>query len=81
MLDSDLSSPEKHYLLLEFDKVFGLNLNKKIKIPKQIIKLANQRQEQREKKNYKEADTLRKQIESKGYQIEDTDKSYIIKKT
>ena len=82
MLKSKLSSSKKMELLYDFDEVFGLALKdiKKGKIPKELIELANQRIEARKAKNFKKSDELRKQIEEKGYIVEDTDGGYRIKK-
>ena len=71
-----LNSKTKKELILDFNKVFGLNLNKikkqkKFLIPDEIIDLGIKRQIARENKNWKEADKLRKQIEEFGYIIKD----------
>ncbi len=51
------------------------------KIPAEIIKMADKREVFRQNNNYSEADTLRKKIENKGYEISDKPKGYeIIKK-
>lgn len=69
-------------LLLDFDKVFGLDLDKvkKTKIPLKIKKLVEQREKQRKKDNWKQADKIRKEIEKQGFRIEDTEKGVKIKK-
>jgi len=61
-------------LLLEFDKIFGLNLDKvkKPRIPEKIKKLAQQREKYRKEKNWRLADEIRKKIKQKGYLLEDT---------
>ena len=66
----------------EMDKVFSLDLSKKenLKIPKEIIKLVNEREKARKNKDYNESDKIRKEIRDKGYLIEDSDSGYIIKK-
>lgn len=68
-------------LLLDFDKVLGLNLNKvkKQPIPKEIKDLAKKREKYRKEKDFKKADRLRKEIEKKGYILEDTEKGPKIK--
>ncbi len=73
MLKSNLSPQEKLDLLFDFDKVFGLKLNELTEhiIPTEIMNLANQRLILREKKNFVKADILRKEIEKKGYILED----------
>jgi cysteinyl-tRNA synthetase len=80
--DDKLSNKEKYNLLLDFDKVFGLNLGKvkKIKIPQKIRSLVKKREQLRKESQWKEADEIRKEIEKLGYQIEDTKKGSKIKK-
>ncbi|OGZ34246.1 MAG: cysteine--tRNA ligase [Candidatus Portnoybacteria bacterium RBG_13_41_18] len=74
--DEMIPSAEKKSALLDFDKIFGLGLKKieKIEIPPEILDLANQREKLRQEKKWREADEIRKQIESEGWQIEDTKK-------
>ncbi|MDP2909907.1 MAG: cysteine--tRNA ligase [bacterium] len=63
-------------LLLDFDKILGLNLvlyrTKDKKIPEEILKLVQEREEYRKESNFEEADRIRKEIEKKGFAIEDT---------
>ena len=61
-------------LLLEFDKILGLDLNKikKIKTPLKIKKLVEQREKYRKEKNWSKADQIRKQVEKLGFEIKDT---------
>jgi cysteinyl-tRNA synthetase len=71
---SDLSPEEKWATILDFDKVLGLNLNKKIeeeKIPEEILKLVEDRKKARDSKNWAESDRLREIIKNKGYLVED----------
>ncbi len=72
--DKQLSSGDKKQLLLKFDEVLGLGLNKikTLKIPIKIQQLAIQREKLRTNKQFIQADTLRKKIERLGYKIEDT---------
>ncbi len=69
-----LSSQNKKQLLLKFDKVLGLGLDKikPLKIPQKIKQLTAQREKLRTNKQFIQADRLRKQIEKLGYRIEDT---------
>jgi len=78
----NLSVQEKYKLLLDFDKVFGLNLAKikKPKIPLEIKKLVEIREKLRAQKKWQEADEIRKKIKAMGYWIEDTPKGPKIKK-
>ncbi|MBU2544978.1 cysteine--tRNA ligase [Patescibacteria group bacterium] len=72
------SNKADYDLLLEFDKIFGLDLDKiksvsrQNKIPEKIKKLAKQREQYRKEKEWKKSDEIRKEIEKLGYQIEDT---------
>jgi len=77
-----LKIKDKKELLLDFDKVFGLDLAKvkKPKIPEEIKKLVEVREEYRRKGNWKSADEMRKKIKDLGYQIEDTKEGPKIKK-
>jgi len=79
--DKKLSNREKYNLLLDFNKIFGLNLDKvkKIKIPQKISGLVKKREQLRKESQWKEADKIRKEIEKLGYQIKDTKKGPKIK--
>lgn len=80
--DQKLSAFEKYSLLLDFDKVFGLNLEKikEIKIPKKVKELVLKREELRKEKKFKEADKIREKIQKMGFFIEDTPEGPRIKK-
>ncbi len=53
----------------KMDKIFGLDLLKKDgKIPKEILELKKQMDEERMKKNYKKSDKLREEIKIEGFQ-------------
>ena len=69
-----LNAKTKYDLIIDFDKVFGLNLAKiKIeKIPAEILKLVKDREKYRKEKNFKKSDKIRKKIESLGWLVEDT---------
>lgn len=68
-------------LLLEFDKVLGLDIQnaqrylekeEKIELPEEIIKLLEERKIARENKNWAESDRIRDELKEKGYQVKDT---------
>jgi cysteinyl-tRNA synthetase len=68
---------------LDFDKVFGLKLEKvkRIKIPKKKIKnLVELTENYRKKREWKKADEIRMKIKEMGYWIEDTKEGPKIKK-
>ena len=76
-----LTAKTKYNLIIDFDKIFGLNLSKiKIeKIPPPVLKLVKEREKYRKEKNFKKADEFRKKVESLGWLIEDTPKGPIIR--
>jgi len=80
--DAKVSSKDKENLLLSFDKVLGLGLEKikKIQIPQEIKKLVSRRERYRLQKKWQKADMIRKKIEKMGYWVEDTKKGPRIKK-
>ena len=65
--------------LLEINKIFDV-LKSEEKIPKEIIKLAEEREKARKNKDWGKADELRSEIKQKGYLVEDAGSGYIIKK-
>ncbi len=74
VVKSDLSSEEKWATVLDFDKVLGLDLNKKTEgriIPEEIMRLVEERQGVRVSKDWAESDRLRDVIKEKGYLVED----------
>ena len=79
LLKSQEKPGDKKATILEFDKVFGLSLNKVKKIPTEIVKLANQRLAARMDKDWQKSDELRQEIEKAGYIIEDDKSGYILK--
>jgi len=73
--DHDLSQDEKYELILDFDQVLGLGLDKVdlFKIPGEIQELVDEREGYRQSNDFKKADELRKKIEKMGFEIEDTE--------
>ena len=73
---------KKYSLIINFDKIFGLNLkkSKKEKIPKEIKLLAEKRENYRQLKDWKKSDEIREEIKKRGYLIEDLNEGYSIKK-
>lgn len=65
----------------EFDKIFGVIDFKRVKfvIPLQIRQLAKQRDEFRKNNEWEKADQARKEIERKGYLVEDSKDGYSVK--
>jgi len=86
LAEKDIENKEKLKLALDFDKVLGLNLEKAEsafleKIPEEIKKLVEERENARKKKNWAKADELRNKIKEKGFEISDTEKGAKIKKS
>ena len=78
----DKKAQGKIKTIKKMGEVFGLNLltEEKLLIPKEIKKLAEERERARRDKNYKQADALREEIKKAGYYIDDTEKGAKIKK-
>ena len=69
-------------LLYDFDQVLGLGLKniKLEKIPTEIKKLANMREEFRKKKQWADSDRIRDELAAKGWVVEDTEGGAIVRK-
>jgi len=80
--DENLSSTDKKATVLDFDKVLGLGFEnlKEEKIPEEIIKLAEEREQARANKDFKKSDELRDKINSLGYEIKDSSSGFKINK-
>lgn len=72
----------KFQTLKKMDSVFGLNLfeREEIKIPAEILKLVEQRNQARKNKEWELADELREKIKSRGYIIDDTNEGTKVRK-
>lgn len=83
MMKSNLSAAEKLHNLQAVDDLLGLALlaaEKIDTIPEDVTRMANERQQAKLNKEYAKADELRKQIEGKGYKVEDAKGQYTLKK-
>ena len=80
--DEGLNAKEKYTLLLKFDAIFGLDFKKmkEEKVPKDVIKLAEERLKARLSKDWKKADELRQKIAALGYNVGDTKDGYEVRK-
>lgn len=69
-------------LLLKFDTVLGLNIDKEenMEIPKEILDLVEQRKIAKNEKNYEKSDLIRDKIKAKGYLVKDTKDGMTIEK-
>lgn len=72
--DGGVASVDKKATLLDFDKVLGLGFAdlKEEKIPEEIMKLVEEREQARANKDFQKSDELRKKINDLGYEIKDT---------
>ncbi|MFO0703489.1 MAG: cysteine--tRNA ligase [Patescibacteria group bacterium] len=86
MLDSDISSKEKLSLFDNWNKVFGLSIEdfkeeKNVTIPADVKTLAEERKLMKKNKDFVKADSIRKEIEAKGFLVLDQkDGEYEIRK-
>ena len=70
-------SPKIAELLLKFDTVLGIKIdkeenNEEIEIPEDVLQLVEERKQARQEKNWAESDRLRDLIKEKGYEVKDT---------
>ena len=75
MVRSELPGQTKRSLLLEFDRIFGLDLDRIPSdgaVPPEVIATLDQRVALREREDYQEADALRDSVAANGYLVEDT---------
>jgi len=83
---SKLPDSEKKALLSDFDTVLGISIEKprqapkETNIPNEITALVDKRNALRSEKHYTESDVVRKEIEEKGYILEDTPSGTSVKK-
>ena len=78
---NNVKSKQFAELLLEFDKILGLDIEnskkyieeqEKIELPQEILELVEQRKQARLEKNWAESDRIRDILKEKGYQVKDT---------
>jgi cysteinyl-tRNA synthetase len=70
----DSKADGKLKTIAKMDEVLGLDLLKKekSKIPADIMKLVEEREQARKKKDFKRADEIREKIKKQGWQLDDT---------
>jgi cysteinyl-tRNA synthetase len=88
--DHHLSPSDKRATLLDFDRVFGLGLSAVEalddsptsieSLPPDIFALTEARDEARKAKDWQKSDALRREIESRGYEVKDTGEGSILKR-
>ena len=70
-------------LLLKFDTVMGLQIDKKTEkeeIPEEILELVEQRKLARQEKDYAKSDEIRDALKEKGYEVKDTKDGMTVEK-
>ncbi|GMU74226.1 MAG: hypothetical protein AMXMBFR44_4240 [Candidatus Campbellbacteria bacterium] len=72
--DEDVKDEDKKMTILAWDAVLGLKLNEteELVIPEDVAELLHRRELAREAKHWDMADTLRGEIEEKGFVVKDT---------
>lgn len=75
--DAQLSDADKRATLIDFDKVFGLNIAAvpkvtEIPVPEEVRALSDARELARTAKDWAKADALRIEIENRGFTLSDT---------
>ncbi len=75
--DAEISDADKRKLILDFDRMFGLELDKKeeaevVEIPAEVQQLITARDIARAEKDFAKSDQLRTQIETLGFDVMDT---------
>ncbi|MBX7044452.1 MAG: cysteine--tRNA ligase [Ignavibacteria bacterium] len=84
--DDTLSAKQRLELAYDFDKVFGLQLDKMEKaeaaddIPGEVKSLAGQRMQAKKDKNFALSDELRNKIKEMGYEVKDSKDGYELKR-
>jgi cysteinyl-tRNA synthetase len=61
--------------ILDLDRILGLNLKEEIKgekVPKEILRMLEEREKLRKQKRFAEADAIREKIRELGWEVEDT---------
>ena len=76
MIKSGDTTASSARVLLEMDKILGLELDKYLgkllDVPAEVMKLVEQREQVRKSGDFKESDKLRHEIKKFGFEIEDT---------
>jgi cysteinyl-tRNA synthetase len=73
--NDNLSFETRKNLILDFDKVLGLQLDKieNVEVPDNVLELIKQRDEARANKDFAKSDELRAEIEKLGFAVKDTE--------
>ena len=86
---NEVKSSKLADLLIDFDKVLGLDLansqkylneQKEVELPNEVTQLINERKKAREEKNWELSDELRDKIKDYGYIVKDTKEGMTVEK-
>ncbi|MCH3916069.1 MAG: cysteine--tRNA ligase [Spirochaetia bacterium] len=82
---TDLTDDEKYSLVLYYDEVFGLRLDKveargDVSVPPEAMQLLARRTQAKKEKNWTEADAMRDQLAALGFTVKDTPQGPILQK-
>jgi len=85
MLKSNIPSLDKYDLLISFDEVLGLKLSTENQVeeellPAKIQDLINERNTAKTDKDFTSSDSIRKELESEGYNVSDTSEGTVVTK-
>ncbi len=82
LVKSDIPEGDKIKTLLHLDEVLGLNLEEYVayEIPKEVLDLVRTRDQYRKAGIWDKADLIRRQIEDKGFAVEDSSDGFKVKK-
>ena len=86
VIKNPVKSKKLANLLLEFDKVLGLEIDKPCKtfeteIPSEVLELVERRKQARVEKNWEESDKLRDEIKKLGYNVKDLPTGSVVEKS
>jgi cysteinyl-tRNA synthetase len=75
--DKELNDREKYLLLIDFDRVFGLGLDKvhhdDVIVPEEVMSVVRERERARRLKDFKKSDQLRDVIKMMGFTVDDSE--------
>ncbi len=85
VVKNPIKSKDLANLLLEFDKVLGIDIekqeeNKELDLPEEISNLLEERKKAREEKNWALSDEIRDKLKEKGYMVKDTKEGMQVEK-
>jgi len=74
--DKELNEREKYLMLLDFDRVLGMDLehlqHEDVIVPEEVMSVVRERERSRRNKDFKKSDQLRDVIKMMGFSVDDT---------